>query len=370
VRSRTDTTTSEELLQKTIRLEPTQRVPSGPGIRQFAATFTGMSQAEFLDPDKAEEAIIQTFDDLGGWDILVASPGTERYSCGMPLKTRLPGRELPDDAVVQVLEEELMLPEDYDFVIKHGYNALNHRLERRSDPGRIPNNMRLEADAEARRQRLLEAWRERGVAFMGSSMLLHPFQLFSLGRSLAKFAVDVRRTPDKVKAAVEACLPDMIDDAVNDVACNGHKRVCCALDRGSPVFVSAKTFEDLVLPIWLAFVNAMVKAGIDVVFHCDTNWTPFLPYFKEFPPGRCALQLDGATDIYRAKEVLRGHMALMGDVPATLLCLGSPDEVTAYCERLIEVVGEGGGFILSSGCSTPHDSKVENVRAMVAAGNS
>jgi len=62
-------------------------------------------------------------------------------------------------------------------------------------------------------------------------------------------------------------------------------------------------------------------------------------------------------------------MALMGDVPGTLLSLGTPGEVEAYCRKLIQEVGEGGGFVLSSGCSVPYDAKIENVRAMIKAGN-
>ena len=62
-------------------------------------------------------------------------------------------------------------------------------------------------------------------------------------------------------------------------------------------------------------------------------------------------------------------MAILGDVPAPLLSLGKPEEVTAYCQKLIDVVGEGGGFILGSGCGVPYDAKIENVRAMVKAGN-
>jgi uroporphyrinogen-III decarboxylase len=33
--------------------------------------------------------------------------------------------------------------------------------------------------------------------------------------------------------------------------------------------------------------------------------------------------------------------------------------------KLIQEVGEGGGFILSSGCSVPVDAKTENVKAMI-----
>ena len=123
--------------------------------------------------------------------------------------------------------------------------------------------------------------------------------------------------------------------------------------------INNKTFEDIVLPSWLEIVDALDKADIDVAFHCDSDWTRFLPYFKEFPRGRCILQLDGATDIYKAKEILNGHMAIQGDVPASLLTLGTPEQVYDYCKQIIEAIGKDGGFILSSGCSTPFDSKFE-----------
>jgi len=35
---------------------------------------------------------------------------------------------------------------------------------------------------------------------------------------------------------------------------------------------------------------------------------------------------------------------------------------------LIDVVGKGGGFILSTGCDCPIDAKPENVRTMIEVG--
>ncbi len=109
----------------------------------------------------------------------------------------------------------------------------------------------------------------------------------------------------------------------------------------------------------------LVKHGLTPLLHMDSDWTDFLPYFKELPARKCILNLDGTTDIFKAKELLGDHMCLMGDVPATLLKLGSPEEVDTYCERLIKEVGAGGGFILSSGCSVPIDARPENVKAML-----
>ncbi|MBW2370146.1 MAG: uroporphyrinogen-III decarboxylase, partial [Deltaproteobacteria bacterium] len=90
-----------------------------------------------------------------------------------------------------------------------------------------------------------------------------------------------------------------------------------------------------------------------------------LPYLKELPKGKCIAQFDNATDIFKAKEVLRDHVCIMGDVPAALLTIGTPLEVSNYCKKLIDGVGEGGGFILGVACSVPVDAKFENLKAML-----
>ena len=46
--------------------------------------------------------------------------------------------------------------------------------------------------------------------------------------------------------------------------------------------------------------------------------------------------------------------------------LYTPENVYAYCTRLIRKLGPE-GFILQSGCDIPANAKLENVKAMVAA---
>jgi uroporphyrinogen-III decarboxylase len=58
-------------------------------------------------------------------------------------------------------------------------------------------------------------------------------------------------------------------------------------------------------------------------------------------------------------------MCISGDVPASLLTLGTPDDVREYCQKLIDEVGKGGGFILTTGCECPVDAKFENVKMMI-----
>jgi uroporphyrinogen-III decarboxylase len=58
-------------------------------------------------------------------------------------------------------------------------------------------------------------------------------------------------------------------------------------------------------------------------------------------------------------------MCISGDVPASLLTLGNPDNVREYCQKLIDEIGKDGGFMLTTGCECPIDARFDNVRAMV-----
>jgi uroporphyrinogen-III decarboxylase len=50
-------------------------------------------------------------------------------------------------------------------------------------------------------------------------------------------------------------------------------------------------------------------------------------------------------------------------VPISLLSTATPEDVKAYCKRLIDYVGKGGGFIMDAAASV-NDALPENLRAM------
>ncbi|HBG23241.1 MAG TPA: uroporphyrinogen-III decarboxylase, partial [Peptococcaceae bacterium] len=125
-----------------------------------------------------------------------------------------------------------------------------------------------------------------------------------------------------------------------------------------------RLWRRFVFPYYKQLVQAVVDEGVIPILHFDSDWTRDLENLREMPKGKCVLALDGATDIYKAKEILGDHMCIMGDVPAALLSLGTPGEVNEYCQRLINEIGPA-GFILSSGCDIPPNAKPENVKAMI-----
>jgi uroporphyrinogen-III decarboxylase len=129
---------------------------------------------------------------------------------------------------------------------------------------------------------------------------------------------------------------------------------------------SPEMWNRFVWPYFRQLVYAVTHAGLIALLHLDSDWTRELKRFRELPKARCIMALDGETDIFKAKETLGDHMCLMGDVPAAMLYLDSPDQVYNYSNRLIRELGPQ-GFILQSGCDIPANASLENVRAMVTA---
>ena len=69
------------------------------------------------------------------------------------------------------------------------------------------------------------------------------------------------------------------------------------------------------------------------------------------------------TDMFKAKEVLGEVVCIRGNVPLSILCTGTPEDVKDYCKKLIDQVGCGGGFIMDASTQLD-DAKPENVKAM------
>ena len=67
-----------------------------------------------------------------------------------------------------------------------------------------------------------------------------------------------------------------------------------------------------------------------------------------------------------AKEALQGIACVQGNVPLSLLQLGTPEQVTEYCRRLIEEVAPGGGYVLDTGAALD-EAKDANVHALIRA---
>jgi uroporphyrinogen-III decarboxylase len=356
-------------IQRTIDLQPVDRIPFVFMGTAFAPRYMGVSMADFCaDPDLRVEVTLAAMDRLGGeFDGINSLPAGRIHvalSAAWLSRVAVPGRDLPDESLWQVAEAEVMTVDDYDTIIDRGWLAfLGEYLPRIIDPAD------LEAHANWMGNHLLgvvRRCRERGYVPVSGGGTTIPFECLCGGRSLEEFFLDLHRIPDKVKAALDAMQPGLIQIGLDGARRSGVPAVWVGGWRAASAMLSPKMWNEFVFPYYLETVNRLAENDVVSVLHFDHDWTRDLSRLRELPARRCILNLDGWTDIRRAKEILGDHMAIMGDVPAPLLSTGTPDEVRAYVRDLAREVGPT-GLILCPGCDAPIDAKPENMQAFAAA---
>lgn len=207
---------------------------------------------------------------------------------------------------------------------------------------------------------------DAGIVPFSPGVLTIPYESFCGGRTLRKFTRDLFKIPDKVHAAMDAAMPDIIENARQTLRLLRPTGFWVGGWRAASEFLSPKLWQRFVWPYYKRMVEVVLEEGVIPVFHLDSNWGRDLEFFRELPRGRCVFSPDGSTDIRKLKKVLGDRMCIMGDVPAALFTLGTPDEVYDYAMRLIKDIGPS-GFILAQGCDIPPDAKPENVKAMTSA---
>jgi uroporphyrinogen-III decarboxylase len=356
-------------IQKTIGLEPVDRIPFVFQATAFAPRLMGVSMAEFCaDPGLRVEVTLAAMDRLGGeFDGINALPNgriTAVLSLAWLSRVAVPGRDLPSDSLWQVDEREIMTAEDYDTIIEHGWPTfLGSYLSRVIDVAELQANF---AWQDANLENVVRRFREKGYVPVSCGGTTIPFECLCGGRSMQEFFLDLHRTPGKVKAAMDTMQPNLIEVGIESARRSGVPSVWVGGWRAASAMLSSKMWSEFVFPYYLEMVTRLAENDIVSVLHFDHDWTRDLSRLRELPARACILNLDGWTDIRRAKQILGDRMAIMGDVPAPLLSTGTPDDVYAYVRNLVGDVGPS-GLILCPGCDGPIDAKPENMEAFVAA---
>lgn len=355
-------------IQKAIRLEPVDRIPIAFLGPAFAPRYMGMPLERFCEDGDA--ALQVALDAAKRLDVdAINSLVIGRFPVILTLlwlsHIQAPGRELPADSLWQVAEAEVMTPEDYDLIVEQGWQAfLNRHLPKVIDPAYLGESLEY---IMANTPRGVPLFRENGIVVIGTGAIAIPFEQMCGARSLQQFVFDLYRMPDRVQAAMERALPEVIAAGVGIAKAGGAMGTWVGGWRAASAMVAPKLWDRFVWPYYLRVVEALVAEGITPVLHFDQDWTRDLVRLQELPAKKCILNPDGMTDVRRFKELVGDRMALMGDVPAALFATGTPDDIYRYVRDLVRDVGPT-GLILSSGCDVPVNAKPENVEAFVAAG--
>jgi hypothetical protein len=350
---------------KSVALEKPDRVPVVLEYSGFAAHVTNTPMAEFLrSPTTNLNIMIRAFEMVGDADAINYGSFSPYNLCFDYLsKVSVPGVDLAEDDMWQVVETELMMREDYERLLQMGWpeyfrNFMQERILNDVPVEYLPSH-RQSLDVKSK-------WKDTNIPVLTGGDVTTPFELLCGSRSLTEFYLDLIEIPDKVLAAMDAMVPHLAAKSIHHATRHGYPTVWVGGWQTAPCMLSPEMWRRFVWPYFKQLVCEVVDAGLIALLHLDSDWTREIDCFKELPERQCIMALDGETDIFRAKEVLANHMCIMGDVSAAMLYLETPETVYDYCKRLINELGPN-GFILQSGCDIPTNAKLENVKAMVAA---
>jgi len=357
-----------ERVRKVINFEPVDRLPIIQNASAFGPQYVGKTIAEFCATEEAPlEITLAAMDKLGGLDGINLMMGG-RTPVVLPAvwlsRVGWPGRDLPENSVWQVREAEVMTLDDYDTIINQGWGAFfQSYIPRVVDPAEFGQTMGWLA---ANGRRVADAYREKGYVPMAATPVAVPFDYLCGGRSMAKFFLDLYRIPDKVQAALDVMLPDIINQAIGATLAAGTDCVWLGGWRCASALIAPRLWKRFVWPYLVKMVEAVVAAGITPILHLDQDWTRDLGYFLDLPAHKCAFNPDGMTNVEKFHEILGDHITWMGDTSATLFAAGTPDDIRNYVRYTVELF-EGKGLILAPGCDAPINTKPENMEAFVEA---
>ena len=205
-----------------------------------------------------------------------------------------------------------------------------------------------------------------GYPAFSAAVALAPYDLISdMLRGMRGTMVDMYRCPEKLLAAMEKVLPLQIGGAIGQAQMSGNPRIFIPLHRGADGFMSNEQFERFYWPTLKALILALIGAGLTPAPFFEGGYNQRLQYLKQLPPGK-VMGLFDRSDLVKVKEVLGDSMCIVGGMPISLLQTGTPEKVRAETKKVIETIGQDGGFIMSSS-TVLDEADAELVRVWVEA---
>jgi hypothetical protein len=173
--------------------------------------------------------------------------------------------------------------------------------------------------------------------------------------------LDMYRRPEKLLKAMDKLVPYLIDLG-SKAKDRGAVFVGMPLHKHADGFMSLQQFKTFFWPSLRKVLMGLIDQGLIPMPFFEGEVTSRLEVIKDIPKGKAIYQFQN-VDLRKAKDILGDTVCFKGNIPASLLCTGTTDQVKASLKELIDVVGKGGGLIINSG-SVMDGAKPENVKAL------
>ncbi len=388
----------EKRLRDAVELRKPDRVPISVGLNYLPAKFAGTTTwAAYYDFPTWKKAYIETAQYYQPDRMLVVPNQAGHVLEALDARQlRWPGHGVSRHHTHQFVEAEYMKEDEYDMLLNDTSDFLVRRYLPRvygifAPAGKLPpmnllmtmlpfNSIADEAFVEMLEKitriakeavewqkqigSMVQELTELGFFCRNAPMMAGaPFDSVSdFLRGMRGTMLDMYRCPDKLLRACEMMLRIQLENIARLPKPAEFTPAFMALHRGAHGFMSLKQFEKFYWPYLLRVIQALVERGYtpDIFFEGDYNSR--LEYLKELPKGKVIARFD-QIDIAKAKAILGGTVCIAGNVPVSVLQVGTTDDVKKICKRLIDVAGKDGGYILAP-ASALDEVNPENLKAM------
>jgi len=372
-----------------IQLKEPDRVPCFLPAGNFPAYYYGIdTYTAMYDCEAAKNATIKFMRDFESDTATGGGGGSGLMNEIIKIKSmKWPGHGLPKDATMhQFVEGEYMKADEYDLVINDpsdfclryyiprsagAFEAFSKLMPFRNVMGMATSFLGacMDPGVQASLQAILDATKEMaksravmmevgkealalGLPSLMSGAQAHaPFDIFAdTMRGTRGITMDMYRQPEKLLEAMDKITPWIIENALENANRSNSPIIFFALHKGDDNFMSDQQFHKFYWPQFKRVIMGFVNEGYIPYLFAEGSFNRRLEAIKELPRGSVVWLFD-RTDIFKAKDVLGNVACIAGNIPASLMCTGTPEAVKAYCRKLIEVCGKGGGYIMAGGAS-------------------
>jgi uroporphyrinogen-III decarboxylase len=369
-----------------LRNEKPDRVPLRPFVAEFTAKYAGYTCQEVAhDYNKAFEAAIRTAKDFD-WDAVVPNMVYVWTGLAQAIGLRyygIPGIGLPHTSGFNYIEP----PEDQAFMREDEYDALiddptaflyttwlprvSTEASKMGDAVTYRNNIALVKGAMAMLSyfyafgpQIARLRRECGMPSAIAGIFKAPFDILADKlRGYVGLTFDMQTQPDKVLKACEALMPHLCHVGLTTADPARLAPIGFWMHRGCVPLINPSQFESHNWPTLRPIIEEFWRQGHQTLFYAEGKWKHHLAAFRQLPERSIVFHCD-RDDVFHVHQQLHDKFAISGGIPNTLLSFGRPEEVRAFCLRVIEVVAKDGGYIMDAGAIMQDDTSIENLQVM------
>ncbi len=391
----------EKRLLDAIALKEPDQIPIVPLFAFYNCYFSGISPREaYTDPLKAVEAwrrTIHHFQPDATYSVNFTITAMDEVFTSLDFKAlKWPGHGVGDNQSFQFVEAEYMKENEYKELFENPANFFLRKFIPRlagnlkglaklppletaalgyaapavlallSDPDII---LALETLIKTSKMQIewakifsefAQELKDSGFPSIKEQTVFCPYDLIADNlRGTAGAAMDLLLQPKNLKKAVAYIAPFVSGMGIKGAKAKNNPRVFIPLHKGTDNFMSLKQFKEFYWPSLQQLIIDLVEADCTPYLLIEGMYNTRLDIIKDVPKGKCIYHFEG-TDIFKAKKILGETVCIMGNMPNSLLATGSVDQVKDYTKKLVDVCGNGGGYIMSASALID-EAKQENI---------